>query len=48
MLRDMILKEEWLENGSWACIIECPGGMKNDLISKVAKRTSGLDVKEIE
>ncbi|HJL64128.1 MAG TPA: ribosome assembly factor SBDS, partial [Candidatus Thalassarchaeaceae archaeon] len=45
LLRDMIQKEEWLENGSWACIIECPGGMKSDLISRVAKRSSGLDVK---
>ena len=48
LLRDMIQKEEWLENGSWACIVECPGGMKSDLISKVAKRSSGLDVKELD
>ncbi len=48
LLRDSILKEEWLEDGSWACIVECPGGMKTDLISRVAKRSSGLDVKELD
>lgn len=48
LLRDSIQKEEWLSDGSWACIVECPGGMKSDLISRVAKRSSGLDVKELD
>ncbi len=48
LLRDSIQKEEWLSDGSWACVVECPGGMKSDLISRVAKRSSGLDVKELD
>tara|TARA_B100000029_G_scaffold108587_1_gene99945 strand:- start:285 stop:974 length:690 start_codon:yes stop_codon:yes gene_type:complete len=48
LLRDSIQREEWLSDGSWACIVECPGGMKSDLISRVAKRSSGLDVKELD
>ena len=45
LLRDSIQREEWLSDGAWACVVECPGGMKSDLISRVAKRSSGLDVK---
>ena len=48
LLRDSIQREEWLSDGSWACVVECPGGMKSDLISRVAKRSSGLDVKELD
>ena len=48
LLRDSIQREEWLSDGSWACVGECPGGMKSDLISRVAKRSSGLDVKELD
>ena len=48
LLRDSIQREEWLSDGSWACVVECPGGMKSDLISRVAKRSAGLDVKELD
>tara|TARA_B100000945_G_scaffold320338_1_gene330072 strand:+ start:9715 stop:10404 length:690 start_codon:yes stop_codon:yes gene_type:complete len=48
LLRDSVQQEEWLSDGSWACVVECPGGMKSDLISRVAKRSSGLDVKELD
>ena len=48
LLRDSIQREEWLSDGSWACVVECPGGMKSDLISRVSKRSSGLDVIEID
>jgi ribosome maturation protein SDO1 len=48
ILRDLIQKDEWLSDGSWACVVEVPGGMKNDLISKVADRSSDLEVREIE
>lgn len=48
LLRDSITREEWLSDGSWACVVECPGGMKSELISRVAKRSSGLDVKELD
>ena len=48
LLRDSIQKEEWLSDGSWVCVVECPGGMKSDLISRVAKRSSGLDVRELD
>ncbi len=48
LLRDSLQREEWLSDGSWACVVECPGGMKSDLISRVSKRASGLDVKELD
>ena len=48
LLRDSVQREEWLSDGSWACVVECPGGMKSDLISRVSKRSSGLDVKELD
>jgi len=28
--------------------VECPGGMKSDLISRVSRRASGIDVKELD
>ena len=48
LLRDSVQREEWLSDGSWACVVECPGGMKSDLISRVAKRSSGLEVIELD
>ena len=48
LLRDSIQKEEWLSDGSWVCVVECPGSMKSDLISRVSKRSSGLDVRELD
>ena len=40
LLRDSVQREEWLSDGSWACVVECPGGMKSALISRVSKRSS--------
>ena len=41
-------KEEWLSDGTWVCIVTVPGGMKNDLIGSVAKRSPNVEVKEID
>ena len=45
LLRDSVQKEQWLEDGSWACVVEVPGGMRNEIISRVGNRSSGLEVK---
>ena len=47
LLRQYKEKEEWLPNGQWVCIIEIPAGMKSDLISKVMKRDSDAEFKEL-
>ncbi len=47
ILRESIKKEEWLTDGSWVCVVEVPGGMKNELISQVAQRSSEVSVKEL-
>ena len=47
LLRPYLNKEGWLEDGSWACVIECPGGMKGELISQVMQRSSDAEVKEM-
>jgi ribosome maturation protein SDO1 len=46
-LRQYLDKEEWLSNGDWACIIECPPGMAGNLISKVKGVASNSEVKEL-
>ncbi|HII34691.1 MAG TPA: ribosome assembly factor SBDS [Candidatus Thalassarchaeaceae archaeon] len=48
ILRDLIIRQEWLTDGTWACVVEVPGGMKNELISKVANRASEAEVKELD
>ncbi len=48
ILRESIQKEEWLSDGTWVCIVTVPGGMKNDLIGSVAKRSPDVEVKEID
>ncbi|MFL2498922.1 MAG: ribosome assembly factor SBDS [Candidatus Thalassarchaeum sp.] len=48
LLRDSLQREQWLDDGSWACVVEVPGGMRNEIISRVANRSSGLEVKELE
>jgi len=48
ILRDLVIRQEWLTDGTWACIVEVPGGMKNELISKVASRASEAEVKELD
>ena len=46
-LRTFLDKEEWLSNGDWACIIECPPGMAGSLIGKVKGAAHGSEVKEL-
>jgi len=48
VLRDSVQREEWLSDGTWACVVSVPGGMKNDLISKVAARSSDVEVRELD
>jgi ribosome maturation protein SDO1 len=48
MLRDSIQKEEWTSDGNWVCVISVPGGMKNDIIDKVASRSSDVEVRELD
>jgi len=48
MLRDSIQKEEWMSNGNWVCVVSIPGGMKNDIIDKVASRAPDVEVRELD
>ena len=48
LLRGIITKEEWLTDGTWVCVVEVPGGMKNEIISRVSQRSSDADVKELD
>ena len=41
-------KEEWMSNGNWACVVSVPGGMKNDIIDKVASRSPDVEVRELD
>ncbi|MDD5087134.1 MAG: ribosome assembly factor SBDS [Candidatus Nanoarchaeia archaeon] len=36
-----IIKDEWLNDGSWRCIVELPGGLKNDFFDKLNNLTHG-------
>lgn len=47
MLRSYQQKEGWLEDGSWACVVELPAGMKGDLISQVMRRSADVEIKEL-
>ena len=47
LLRPYQNKEQWLENGDWACIVELPAGMKGDMIGQVLKRANDAEVKEL-
>ncbi|MEC8788722.1 MAG: ribosome assembly factor SBDS [Candidatus Thermoplasmatota archaeon] len=46
-LRPYLDKEEWLSNGDWACIIQCPPGMTGSIIGKVKGADSNAEVKEL-
>jgi ribosome maturation protein SDO1 len=48
LLRHSIQKEEWTPDGSWVCVVSVPGGMKNDIIGKVASRSPNVEVKELD
>ncbi len=47
ILRSYQQKEGWLEDGSWACVVELPAGMKGDLISQVMRRSAEVEIKEL-
>ena len=47
LLRPYQKKEQWLENGDWACVVELPAGMKADIIGQVLKRANEAEVKEL-
>ena len=47
LLRPYQKKEQWLENGDWACVVEFPAGMKGDIIGQVLKRANDAEVKEL-
>ena len=46
-LRSYQQKEGWLEDGSWACVVEGPAGMKGEIIGQVMRRSSEAEVKEL-
>jgi len=48
VLRELMIKEEWLPNGDWACVVEVPAGSKIDLMGDIAKRSKGSVVKIID
>lgn len=47
-VRSDVIREEWLENGDWAFVVEIPAGMKGEYLSKVAKRDPDTEVREIK
>ncbi len=47
LLRPYQKKEQWLQNGDWACIVELPAGMKGDMIGQVLRRANDAEVKEL-
>ena len=48
ILRGLTIKEEWLSNGDWACVVEIPAGGKVDLMADVARRSPNSEVKVID
>jgi len=48
VVREDILKEDWLANGDWAFTVEIPAGMKADYIAKIGKRAPDVVVKELK
>ena len=47
ILRPFLEKEQWLENGTWAAIVEIPAGMKDTIISKLMRQSSDTEFKEL-
>ena len=47
ILRPYLEKEQWLENGSWAGIIEIPAGMKDVIYGKLMSQSSDTEMKEL-
>ena len=48
LLRSHQQREGWLEDGSWACVIECAAGMKGEIIGQVMRRSAEAEVKEMD
>ena len=48
LLREYQQREEWLSDGSWACVIECPAAIKGDLISKLMKNSNEIEIKDMD
>ena len=46
-LRQYLDKEEWLSNGDWACIIQCPPGMASNITGKVKGIDNKSEIKEL-
>jgi ribosome maturation protein SDO1 len=47
ILRPYLEKEQWLENGTWAAIIEIPAGMKDTIIGKLMRQSSDTEYREL-
>jgi|TARA_B100001996_G_scaffold377824_1_gene361037 ribosome maturation protein SDO1 len=47
VLRSYHVKDGWLEDGTWACVIEIPAGMKGEIIGQIMKISSQTEVKEM-
>ena len=47
VLRNYHVKDGWLEDGTWACVIEIPAGMKGEIIGQIMKVSSQTEVKEM-
>ena len=47
ILRPFQVKEGWLEDGSWACVVDIPAGMKGELIGQIMRVSSQTEVKEM-
>jgi len=47
ILRPYLEKDQWLENGTWAAIVEIPGGMKETIISNLMRQSSDTEYKEL-
>ena len=47
VLRQYMEKEQWLENGTWAAIIEIPAGMKDTIIGKLMRQSSDTEFREL-
>ena len=46
ILRPFQIKDGWLEDGSWACVVEIPAGMKGEIIGQIMKVSSQSEVKK--
>ncbi len=36
-----VLREKWLDDGSWQCVVELPAGLKNDFFDRLNSLTHG-------